>query len=95
MHALRILHHFPIPLLTHIHPRRLEALLEVIAASIRGRGLKGTRGQRDAGSQGTRGQGTRGQVSPCSSVARRTTVRAIPVSRGCIAWPSWAVLFPG
>lgn len=36
MHALRILHHCLTPLLTHIHRRRLETLLEAVAASISG-----------------------------------------------------------
>ena len=36
MHAVRILHHCLTPLLTHMHRRRLETLLEAVAASIRG-----------------------------------------------------------
>lgn len=36
MHALKILHHTLVPLLTHIHRRRLETLLEAVAASLRG-----------------------------------------------------------
>lgn len=36
MHALKMLHQCLSPLLTHIHRRRLETLLEAVAASIRG-----------------------------------------------------------
>ena len=36
VHALRILHRCLTPLLTHIHRRRLETLLEAVAASISG-----------------------------------------------------------
>ena len=36
MHALRILHLCLTPLLTHIHRRRLETVLEAVAASLRG-----------------------------------------------------------
>ena len=36
MHALTILHHFLTPLLTHIHRRRLETLLEAVVASVGG-----------------------------------------------------------
>jgi hypothetical protein len=51
VHALKILHHCLAPLLTHIHRRRLETLLEAVAASVGGPRLTLTDiGRRLAGS---------------------------------------------
>jgi hypothetical protein len=51
VHAPKILHHCLAPLLTHIHRRRLETLLEAVAASVSGPRLTLTDiGRRFAGS---------------------------------------------